>query len=247
MQDIRNHIKDYVTLNENVKVLNESFLGSDELTSVNESEKLFKDQDISVNDDPIKRRKFVLKFLKGLFERAGWDKEESSNSGMYKDMNLWNVTKYVPHLLRIIYKNNKRATELFAPLFKLIDGLHDYSDEFIKDSNDVFAKSQATDSENGLNAIKHAEIAAYLRSETSIDDWTILNVIVWGETLQNLKASDEEVTKALKPLKKLYKDFEIINNGKRDMVMLRGTSKAYLKLMKKLENKWVKKIEAENK
>lgn len=245
MQDISKHINECIDVRNNIDLLNESFDGSYELM-VNES-KPFKDQDVRFDDEPIKRRKFVLKFIKGLFERAGWDKEGSTNNGMYKDMNLWNITKYVTHVLRVVYKNDKRAVELFSPLIKMIDGLHDYSDAYIKDSNAVFTKSQALDQENGLNAIKHGEIASYLRSETSLDEWTILSVMVWGESLQNLKASDDEVTKALKPLKKLYKDFEIINNGKRDMVMLRGTSKAYLKELKKVQDKWVKKIEAENK
>lgn len=246
MQDISKHINECIDVNSNINQLNES-IGESLEVNLMESEKPFKDKDIRFDDEPIKRRKFVLSFIKGLFERAKWDKKGSTNNGMYNDMNLWNITKYVPHILRVVYKNDKRAVRLFTPLIKMVDGLHDYSDAFIKDSNDVFTNAQALDMQNGLNAIKNAEIASYLKTETSLDEWTILSVMVWGKSLENLKASDDEVTKALKPLSKLYDEFEIINNGKRDMVMLRGTSKAYLKSLNELKKKWVKKIEAENK
>ncbi len=244
MQDISKHINECIELNENVGVLEStSLVESNDLDVLNESEL----GDISYKAEPIERRKYVLNFLRKLFEKQGWDKEGATNSAMYRDMNLWNVTQYVPHILKIVFKNNKKAVELFTPLFKLIDGLYNYSDAHIKDGNELFTKMGTIDKQNALNVIKNAEIKAYLNDETGSDEWTVLGVMVWGESLQGLKATDDEVTKALKPLKKLYDKFELINQGKRDMVMVTGTSKAYLKELKELNKKWIKKIESENK
>ncbi len=162
-------------------------------------------------------------------------------------MSIIEANKYPKHFLKVLFKNNDKAKKLLLPLVNAADKLHDYSVDYVNDTNKVFSDFQNVASTESKSILKNLDDEIKDIVFGDIDDSAvILLIVVWSNDLSNEYGFDtKKIKNDLKPLKKLYNDFKISTT--KDTVTVEGTFKEYEKALENVSKKWENKVRKENK
>ena len=187
---------------------------SEEL-SVNEADGTYYDELMRLT--PFKRRETVLRLMKDMFKKSGWDKKYI---GVYNDLALYNITTYPKHILEVMFKNNDKAKVLLEPTIKAMSTLFDYSKEYINESNRIFSNNNSKAKKDVFDTL--SSDVDFIDNIKEEETFTMIGFMIES------KMSKDEVITELNKLKPLYDGFEITST-RGNIYIVQGTYKPYLK------------------